>query len=57
MKSILRVVFDLLICVILCLCLTCTAYANDTVSGLWGYLTWELNEDGCLTISGNGSMK
>ena len=30
--------------------------AGETISGTWGDLTWSLDDDGMLTISGNGSM-
>lgn len=36
-----------------------TLYATwepTTISGTWGNLNWELNQDGLLTISGNGDM-
>ena len=60
MKTMLRVLLKLLICAILCfgLLLTPAVYAEDTVvdSGKWYNLYWKLDENGLLTISGNGEM-
>ncbi len=56
MKKTVYQVLALVFCIALFLCLSASAYAGDTASGSWGNLTWTLDENGLLTISGNGPM-
>ena len=54
MKNMLRVMLAVLLClgVFLCLC----ASADAETGGAWGDLTWMLNDDGLLSISGEAEM-
>ncbi len=52
-KHVFRTMLALVFCVTLCLGLKAAAYAE---SGTWGNLSWTLDSNGNLTISGNGEM-
>ena len=56
MKTTLRTALALVFCMTLFLCLNSSAFAENIDSGTWGDLTWSLNENYVLTISGNGDM-
>lgn len=46
-----------LLCLALCLGLAAAAYADgEPTAGTWGSLTWTLDADGLLTVSGSGDM-
>ena len=55
MKTILKISITLLICLSLNVVYTQTAHA-ETYTGTWGDLRWTLNNNGILTISGQGEM-
>ena len=53
-----RKALSLLLCLCLLASLSAPAFAdNGTVTGKWGNLTWTVDTDGLLTISGTGPMK
>ena len=57
MKNMKRMLGLLLAMVLLIGCLPISAFAQETVSGTCGdNLTWTLDEEGVLTISGSGQM-
>ena len=59
MKNLRRLVVTLAVLMVALLCLTATVQAVDIVeSGTCGdNLTWTLDDEGTLTISGDGAMK
>ena len=62
MKTMLRFPLAMLLCLIVCLCIVPSAYAESVVaSGTCGAegdnLTWTLDNKGTLTISGTGAMQ
>ena len=64
MKTARRLILALLFCIALLTGVHSAAYADTlppvysetNVSGTWGDLTWTLDDEGTLTISGSGSM-
>ena len=56
MKTTLRIAFSLLFCAMVFFCFSSTAFAENIDSGTWGDLTWTLDENYVLSISGNGNM-
>ena len=56
MKTTLRIAFSLLFCVMVFFCFSSAAFADNIASGTWGDLSWTLDVEGTLTISGNGKM-
>ena len=57
MKRLLRLALALTLCLTLYLCLMPSAHAAGVfASGNWGNLHWDIDNNGVLTISGNGDM-
>ena len=44
------------VCLVSFLCVLCSFSFAETHSGTWGDLTWNLSEEGVLTVSGNGPI-
>ena len=57
MKMMLRKTLALLLCISLCVSYVPIAVADNVASGTWGNLSWTLDNNGKLTISGNGEMQ
>ena len=57
MKTKLRILIMLLLCMTICLCLGVEAFAETVASGSCGdNVAWSLDDEGTLTISGTGAM-
>ena len=56
MKRLLRKSLALLLCLSLCISYVPFAAADNVASGTWGNLSWTLDSDGLLTISGSGEI-
>ena len=56
MKTARRLILALIFCIILVVGVHSSAYAETVASGVRGNLTWVLDDEGTLTISGEGTM-
>lgn len=56
MKTTLHIALTLVFCVMVFFCFSSTAFAENVDSGTWGDLTWTLDNEGVLNISGNGKI-